>query len=98
MTHIDADKQLAVAVIAMMMLDLAEALRTIEMYLAEDSHTARQTARFHEAEKTVDACEEFIYSPHFTLLTDIDPDIVLDSVYDHYKSKTFRDQLKQLSL
>ena len=98
MKYMDSYKKLAVAIIAMVMLDLAEALRVIEMYLEEDSHTAKQTARFHEAEKTVDACEEFIYSPHFTLLTDIDPDIVLDSVYDHYKSKTFRDQLKQLSL
>ena len=98
MKYMDNYKKLAVAIIAMVMLDLAEALRVIEMYLEEDSPTAKQVTAFQEAEETADACEAFIYSPHFTLLTDINPDIVLDAVYDHYKSKTFRDQLKWLSL
>lgn len=83
MTPIENFDRLAVMIVAANAEMLAEALLDEE---DEQKHRL--------AEANIDECEDFFYSEFYSNICHIDPDRLLDAVYKHYKSKTFRHNLR----
>ena len=62
-----------------------------------ENPSAEAEKAFENAGTTIDECEAFFYSEFFRNISGLDPDKVLESIYDNYDSKTYRNKLKYLS-
>lgn len=94
MTTTENYERLAAMIVAAKAEMLAEALLDEEAYYDNPIPTEEDEQKHRLAEAIIDECEDFFYSEFYSNICRIGPDRLLDAVYKHYRSKTFRHNLR----